>query len=174
MNKLLYILFFFLFSIMVAFSQNKNIDALFGKYSNLTDFKAVVMNDPASVILQNESGEVAEANKDLFKGIKTIKALTYKNTLDKVSQDGKNFSSDLTKFNAGDGFTEVMSLNDGHSKVKSMIRKSGDKVTEFIMVVAGESESTVIWINGDINLQNVANIGRMLQMKDSEKPSRKK
>jgi hypothetical protein len=174
MNKLIYILFFFLFTILVAFSQNNNVDSFFEKYSNLSDFKAVVMNDPASVIMQNESGDEADISKDLLKGIKTIKALTYKSAKDKVSPDGKNFSSELAKFNAGEGFTEIMSLNEGHSKIKSIIRKSGDKVTEFIMIVAGANESTLIWINGDINLKNVANIGRLLQLRESDKPGRKK
>lgn len=158
----------FLFTVSL-FSQNKSVDALFGKYSNLDDFKSVVMNDPASVLQQSGNGSSNELTKDLLKGIETIKALTYKPEKGKVSDAGKNFSSELSKFSAGDGFVEIMSVNEGKSKIKSLIRKSGDKVTEFIMLVAGESESTLIWINGDINLKNVSNIGRILQLNSSGK-----
>jgi hypothetical protein len=91
----------------------------------------------------------------------------------KVSDEGKNFSSEIAKINAGEGFIEIMSLNEGRSKVKSLIRKSGDKVVEFIMVVAGENESTLIWMNGDINLQNVTNIGRILQLRGFDKTGTK-
>lgn len=168
MTKILYIIFFFIFSISFAFSQNKSVDSFFSKYSDIEGFKAVVMNDPASVL----SGDEAELTKDLLKGINTIKALTYKSP-GKLSDDGKNFSSELSKFNAGEGFSEIMSLNEGRSKIKSLIKKSGDKVSEFIMIVAGESESTLIWINGDINLQNVSSIGRMLQ-RGTDKSGKKK
>jgi len=175
MIRYLYILFISLLFTISAFSQNKSVDAIFGKYSDLDGFKAVVMNDPGSVLMQSESGEEAELSKDLLKGIKTIKALTYKASQGKVSDEGKNFSAELAKFNAGEGFNEIMSVNEGRSKIKSIIRKSGDKVTEFIMVVAGDGESTIIWINGDINLQNVSKIGRILQLKDADKAgSRKK
>ncbi|MBX3043498.1 MAG: DUF4252 domain-containing protein [Candidatus Kapabacteria bacterium] len=173
MIKYLYILFIFSFTFSV-YSQNRAVDTFFGKYGNAQDFKSVIMNDPASVLMQNESGEAAELGKEMLKGINTIKALSYKPSKGNLSEEGKNFVNELAKFQATDGFAEIMSINEGKNTVKSMVKKSGDKVVEFIMIVAGESESSLIWINGDINLQNVANIGRMLQLKGNEKSGRKK
>lgn len=173
MVKLIYIFIITIFSVCSLMAQNKPVDALFNKYSDSEGFKAVIMNDPASVLKQNETGESADVIRDLLRGIRTIKALTYKSTQGKVSDNGKNFSSELAKFNAGDGYSEIMSLNEGRSKVKSIVRKTGDKFTEFIMVIAGESESTLIWIEGDnINIQNVSNIGKILQLKGDKSGSK--
>ncbi|MDX9790153.1 MAG: DUF4252 domain-containing protein [Candidatus Kapaibacterium sp.] len=163
MIRTFYILFLFLSATGFAFAQNKAVDSFISKYSDKDGFKAVVMNDPASLILKNQSGEKAEVTKDLLKGIKTIKALTYKCENNKLSDDGKAFSSELTKFNPGDGFTELMSMKEGKNFVKSLVHKQGEKINEFVMVVAGESESTLIWINGDIDLQKIANIGKILK-----------
>lgn len=173
MIRFFYILFLFSFLITQGFAQNRAVDAVISKYSSVDGFKSVIMSDPASVLMQNESGENAELSKDLLKGIKTIKALSYKSIPGKVSDEGKNFNNEIRKFNAGDGFTEIMSLSEGNSKVKSLVHKSGDKVTEFVMIVSGENEAALIWINGDINLQNVINIGKILQLRGNNKPALK-
>jgi len=173
MKFYIYILFIFLSFSLTLNAQNKSIDALISKYSDMDGFKAVVMNDPANVIMQNESGEEADLAKDLLKGIKIIKIVSYKPVAGKVSDNGKNFSSEIAKLSLGDGFTEIMSLNEGKSKIRSMIRKSGEKVSEFVMIVAGETESTIIWLNGEINLQNVGNIGKILQFRGNDKGTMK-
>ena len=172
MNRFLYIVIVFLFCSIGLSAQNRVIDGFMAKYSNTAGFSSVSMNEP-SIIMQNETGDEAEIGKDMLKGIETIKSLTYKPVQGKVSDEGKSFSSEIAKINAGEGFIEIMSLNEGRSKVKSLIRKSGDKVVEFIMVVAGENESTLIWMNGDINLQNVTNIGRILQLRGFDKSGTK-
>jgi len=146
-----------------AFAQNRNVESLLSKYKDKEGIKVVSMSDPGVFIAERESAQNAEAVKSILDGIKTIKTISFKTTGAKSNEVGKNFSVELEKFNPGDGFSEIMSLTEGKSKIKSLIRKNGDKVSEFIMIVAGESESTLIWLNGDINLKNVREIGKILK-----------
>lgn len=150
-------------------AQNKAVDGVINKYSDADGFKAVSINDPGNMIAKNESGNNAEVAKNMLDGIKTIKSLSYKPVSDKVSELGKSFNNELEKFNPGDGFVEIMSLTEGKSKIKSLIRKNGEKVTEFVMIVSSDNESTLIWLNGDINLKNVSNIGKILMQLKSAK-----
>lgn len=170
--KILFYIFLILFSINSVFSQNKAVDAIINKYSDNDGFKAVSMNDPAVMIAQNESGNAAEVAKNMLEGIKTVKTISYKGSGGKLSDQGKNFISEIEKFSPGDNFNEIMSLNEGKSKIRSLIRKSGDKVNEFVMIVSSDTESTLIWLNGDINLKNVSNIGKILLQLRGNKSSK--
>lgn len=157
-----YIIFFFFTLINILNAQNKAVDDLISKYTDKEGFKAVVMNDPASVILQNKSGDEANLAKEMLKGIKTIKTISY-NSIGKANDNCKKFNSDILKFNPGENFVELFSINEGKTKIKSLVRKSGEKVTEFVMLIADENEPTIIWLNGDINVSNISNIGKILK-----------
>lgn len=168
-----YIIFFFFSISFILNAQNKAVDEIFNKYADSEGFKAVVMSDPASVLLKNKSNEESELARDLLKGIKTIKTIAYKPDEGKPNQKGKNFCRDIAKFNPGNSFTEIFSLNEGKVRIKSMVNKSGDKVSEFVMIISGENESTLIWLNGDINVQSIGNIGRLLHLRTPDKGTKK-
>ena len=154
-------LFIFSFVFYSMLAQNKVIDNVFGKYSNKSGFSSVHIKDPAKT-LPSANKKNSKELKDVLGGVKHLKILSFDKVKSKNPADGDNFAKDLANLKPGDGFQEVVSVQETEGYVKMMIKKSGEKVTDLLMISSANSQLNLILISGDLDLAKLTNASKIL------------
>ncbi|HRP02474.1 MAG TPA: DUF4252 domain-containing protein [Candidatus Kapabacteria bacterium] len=149
------ILFFILFvSLTDVIAQNKNIERIINNYSKLDGFTSVQIKDPAKT-LPNMNKDKSKELKDLLEGVEIIRVL--KMDKNKVSSETSNkFINEVSSFNPGDGFKELLSVKESGNFVKMHIKEAANKNVSDLLMVAGENKQvTLIWFNGKLDLEKL-------------------
>lgn len=136
------------------FAQNKNIERIISNYAKQDGFSSVQIKEPAKT-LPSMNKQKSQELKDLLSGVDMIKVLKMDRT--KVSKDmNTRFSNEVTSFNPGEGFKELLSVNEGGSFVKMHIKENAKKDVSDLLMIAGEdSQVTLIWFNGKLDLEKL-------------------
>jgi len=108
--------------------------------------------------------EVLEAMSKL-KGIKALMSDTetkgselYKDALQRIAKDA--------------AYEELMSVQDNEEEVMFMIRNSGDIIAELIMFARGEDDFIIMSLFGEIDLNQIAKISKILKIAGMEEFSK--
>jgi hypothetical protein len=142
-------------------AQNKVIDNIFGKYAKKSGFSSVHIKDPAKT-LPSANKRNSKELKEVLEGVKNLKILSYDKDKSHNTNEGDNFAKDLANLKPGDGFQEVVSVQETEGFVKMMIRKSGDKVTDLLMISSANTQLNLILISGDLDLAKLTNASKIL------------
>jgi hypothetical protein len=142
-------------------AQNKIIDNIFGKYARKSGFSSVHIKDPAKT-LPSANKKYSKELKEVLEGVKNLKILSYDKNKSKNPTEGDNFAVDLANLKPGDGFQEVVSVQETEGFVKMMIRKSGEKVTDLLMISSANTQLTLILISGDLDISKLTNASKIL------------
>lgn len=137
---------------LIAFSQSKDISSIFDKYSSKKGFVVVNLNSPASMPGMNKSSKP-------LKDIGSMKILSLDDDEKASQSDINSFKADLKKINTS-GYLEFMSVKESGSSVKMLYKKSGEKIVEFLMIVVGDDDSTLIWMSGSMTLDDLGKLGK--------------
>ncbi len=65
-------------------------------------------------------------------------------------------------------FEELLSLREKEKDVKFMVQESGGKISELLMVVGSPNEFMILSVIGDIDLKQIARIGKRMDIKGLE------
>jgi len=139
-----------------AFSQMKSLDELFDKYAEKEGFNTVLISKYMfDMFAKNaSSSNDPEELKQSMEGLEFIKILSVE---DSVLNTQINFFDDLGKDFSFKGYNVLMSINNASEKVKMLVKEDDGKLSEFVMITGGES-NTLIYIKGTINLQSISQI----------------
>ncbi len=108
------------------------------------------------------NGDDAE---DVAKDIDGIRILSAEEIND--SEAKVKLLKDLKAFFKQSDYTEFMRVEDRQDKVMFYLRKSGKKIVELTLHV--ENESTVIQINGDIDLESISGLSKSINVQGIDK-----
>lgn len=138
----------------LIFAQNRNIERIISTYSKQDGFSSVQIKEPAKT-LPSMNKQKSNELKDLLTGVEMIQVL--KMDRKKVSKDlNTRFSNEVNSLNPGEGFKELLSVNEGNSFVKMHIKESANKdVSDLLMIAGEESQVTLIWFNGKLDLEKL-------------------
>lgn len=161
MKKLSLILIVIAFFSTNIISQNNAIDKLFSTYADSDDFTSVFIN--AKMFNSFTGSENADEVDNVLSSIKGLHILTTsKNTM-------KFFDTAKSKL-FDNSYEELMRVKDGNSKVLFFVKDSnGNVAKELILLVGEENESVLMSFTGNIDLDNISKLGKVMNIKGADK-----
>lgn len=109
-------------------------------------------------------GEAEKAVLDAMSKLKGVKAL-----MNDTAGDGAKMYADAIKRISADGaYEELMSVEDNEENIMFMIRNTGDIISELLMVVRGSDDFMVMSLYGEIDLNQIAQISKILKISGLE------
>ncbi len=167
MKKIILSLLILLMSQVLAFSQPQAVNSIMDKYSGEEGFTSMTLND-AGPLLRKVQGD--DKAKEALKSVKKLKILTFDGKKGKNLALGKEFAKQIKSASLAN-FNELMSMQEGSRYLKMFTKIDGKSTSEFIMFVTeSESESSIIYLNGDFTLAQIRDVGNVLQKnRDSRK-----
>jgi len=150
-------------------AQPQDVQSLFEKYKDRPGFTKVDITDPSVMLGDMSDKEDNGAMKDMMQGMKGIKVLTIEEAEGKNAAVAKEFNEDLKRITTTKDYKEFLSVSEEGSYVKMYVRKSGDDVSEFLLIAIEDNESTLLWVNGKLNMKQLGKMGKMLNLEGLDK-----
>jgi hypothetical protein len=147
-----------------AFAQDA-ISKFFTKYSTDESFSVVNISSKMFGLVTNMEAETAE-DKEVLEAISKIKGLRIlgkQNTSDARTLYKEAFAT----IGAG-SFEELMTVRDKDKDMKFLIKENGGKISELVMIMGGTQDFMVMSLFGEIDLKQVARIGKKMDIKGLE------
>lgn len=157
------IMFLFIFTIS-AFSANPKIEKIFKKYDGKHGFTTVnVTKDMFSMFMQMDNSQTNKKTlKQSLSKIDGIKIMNY--TADSLQNISKTLFSELKGAIADNDYKELLVINDAGSQVKMLVRKNGEIINDFVMLVGEANEVVLINISGELDLEALKQISNSMNI----------
>jgi len=147
-----------------AFAQDA-ISKFFSKYQADETFSQVTVSSKMFGLFTNMEADTPE-DKEVLEAISKLKGLRIL-----AKQDARNartlykeaFALIPTK-----EYEELMSVRDKDKDMKFMIKESGGKISELLMVMGGNEEFMVMSLYGEIDLKQISRIGKKMNVSGLE------
>jgi hypothetical protein len=164
MKNLLVFSMLMLMALPDASAQKNPIDELFDRYSGREGITTVYIS---SRMLSLFSG-LAKDDKEVGDVVGKLTSIRIISIDDSILNKSVNFYNELgTKLNYKD-FEELMVVRDGNETVKFLIKESGNKISELLMVSGGSSNS-LISIRGEIDLKSISRLSGSIGISELDK-----
>lgn len=155
----------------------------------LIPFLAMTQETPANSFFEKHSGEdgytsiyITKYMFELFSKISTdedqkdFQEITSKlNSIKILNVDSSFYVNSKVKFEKElfsklpkSIYKELMIIKDGGETIKFLINEKNNKISEFLMVVYGESEPVLIFLEGDINLKQISKLSKTMNVNGFE------
>jgi hypothetical protein len=143
-----------------AFAQDA-ISKFFSKYQNDESFNQVNISSKMFGLITNMEVETPD-DKDIVEAISKLKGLKI------LAKDNARNARELYKEAFGmipKDYEELMTVRDKDKDMKFLIKESGGKISELLMVMGGNEEFMVMSLFGEIDLKQVSRIGKKMDVK---------
>jgi hypothetical protein len=152
--------------IVVAVEANAQdaISKFFSKYQNDESFSQVNISSRMFGLFTKMEADDPE-DKEVLDAISKLKGLKI------IAKDDARNARDLYKeaFAAiPKDYEELMTVRDKDKDMKFMIKESGGKISELLMVMGGNQQFMVMSLFGEIDLKQVSRIGRKMDVQGLE------
>ncbi len=142
----------FLMLSVSGFSQVDAISKYFNRYQEDTSFTVVYISPKMfKMISKLAEDEIEPEIQEVIKDLKGLRILTTK-------QNGMRYYNEVTKTLNLKSYDELMTLRDGNSNVRFLIKDNGDIIEELLLLVGSEDEFVMISFVGKIDLEKIAKL----------------
>ncbi len=148
---------------LTIFAQESKLNQLFDKYSGQEGYTSVYITSYMFELFAKVSEEADV--ESVTKGMKGIKILTIS---DASNAQKESFYNDVINSIKSDAYKDFMIVKDGGQEIKFIVREEGEKITEFVMIVKDPQEPVLLFIEGDIDLAQVAKMSKTMDVKGFE------
>jgi hypothetical protein len=147
-----------------AFAQDA-ISKFFNKYQNDESFTQVTVSAKMFNLFTNMEADTPEdkAVLDAISKLKGLRILAKENT-----SDARTLYKEAFSLIPKNEFEELMSVRDKDKDMKFYIKESGGKISELVMIAGGAQDFMVLSLFGEIDLKQVARIGKKMDVKGLE------
>ncbi len=147
-----------------AFAQDA-ISKFFSKYQSDETFSQVTVSSKMFGLFTNMEADTPE-DKEILEAISKLKGLRI------LGKEEARNARDLYK----EAFTlipvkeyeELMSVRDKDKDMKFLIKESGGKISELLMIMGGNTQFMILSLYGEIDLKQVSRIGKKMDVKGLE------
>jgi hypothetical protein len=140
-----------------SMAQKSPVDKLFEKYSGKEGYTSVYISEYMFTLFSSIKSEDKEFN-EVVKGLSGIKILATDSPV-KI-----NFHSEIMKDLPQKDYKELMVIKEKDQNMTFLIKDKGGKIVELLLIVGG-SENVLISIQGsDINLKNISNLSKSMNI----------
>jgi hypothetical protein len=154
----------FMLIVQAANSQDA-ISQFFSKYQNDESFSHVTVSSKMFGLFTKMEADSPDDKEvlDAISKLKGLRILTKSDSLNSRKLYKEAFSLIPTK-----DYEELMSFRDKDKDIKFLIKESGGKISELLMVMGGSKEFMVLSLFGEIDLKQVSRIGKKMDVKGLE------
>lgn len=138
------------------------ISKFFSKYQNDESFSQVNVSSKMFGLFTNMEAETDE-DKEVLNAISKLKGLKILAKQD--ARNARELYKEAFAMIPVKEYEELMSVRDKDKDMKFLIKESGGKISELLMVMGGNEEFMVMSLFGEIDLKQVSRIGRKMDVK---------
>lgn len=147
-----------------AFAQDA-ISKFFSKYQGDDSFSQVTVSSKMFGLFTNMDAE-SEEDKEILNAISKLKGLRILAKDD--ARNARTLYKEAFTLIPTKEYEELMSVRDKDRDMKFMIKESGGKISELLMVMGGNEQFMVMSLFGEIDLKQVSRIGKKMDIKGLE------
>jgi hypothetical protein len=147
-----------------AFAQDA-ISKFFSKYQNDESFSQVTVSSKMFALFTNMEAETAE-DKEVLDAISKLKGLRILSKED--ARNARTLYKEAFTLIPVKEYEELMSMRDKDKDMKFLIKESGGKISELLMIMGGNEQFMVMSLFGEIDLKQVSRIGKKMDVKGLE------
>jgi hypothetical protein len=147
---------------MVIQAQSNPVDEMFNKYSEKQGFTVVSISSKMFSLFANKDPE----NKDADNVINKLKSIKILSVEDSLLNKNLNFYSELSKKLDLSVYEELMVIKEGPDITKFLIKQKGNTISELLVVKGGPGGNSLISIKGELNLKNISDMSKSLDMQE--------
>lgn len=147
-----------------AFAQDA-ISKFFSKYQNDESFSQVTVSSKMFALFTNMEAETAE-DKEVLEAISKLKGLRILSKED--ARNARTLYKEAFTLIPVKEYEELMSMRDKDKDMKFLIKESGGKISELLMIMGGNEQFMVMSLFGEIDLKQVSRIGKKMDVKGLE------
>ena len=109
--------------------------------------------------------ENAQEGKDFDEVVTKLKAIKIlaPDSVKHITTNG-SFLKDLRKALPDAQYKDLMIVRDGPETISFMVREDGPKISEFVMTIEGDGAPFLLFLEGDIDLNEIAKLSRTLDI----------
>ena len=165
MKKIVTLIVLMMVASAAVFAQDA-ISKFFSKYQADESFNQVNISSKMFGLVTNLDAETPEDKEvlDAIAKIKGVRILQKENT-----SDARSLYKEAFGLINGKEFEELMSVREKDKDMKFLIKESGGKVSELVMVMGGANDFMVMSLFGEIDLKQIARIGKKMNVSGLEK-----
>lgn len=145
---------------LAANAQSDAVTKFFNKYQDNPDFTQVTVSSKMFGLFTNMDVEKPE-DKEILDAISKIKGLRV------IAKDQARDSRELYKEALSvvpKDYEELMFVRDKDQDMKFLIKESGGKISELLMIAAGNDDFKMLSLFGEIDLKKVSRIGSKMNI----------
>lgn len=147
-----------------AFAQDA-ISKFFSKYQSDETFSQVTVSSKMFALFTNMDADTPE-DKEVLEAISKLKGLRIL-----AKEDARNartlYKEAFTLIPIKE-YEELLSVRDKDKDMKFLIKESGGKISELLMIMGGNEQFMVMSLFGEIDLKQVSRIGKKMDVKGLE------
>lgn len=143
-----------------AQAQSEAVTKFFSKYQDNAEFTQVTVSSKMFGLFTNMDVEKPE-DKEILEAISKIKGLRV------IAKDDARDSRELYKEALSivpKDYEELMFVRDKDQDMKFLIKESGGKISELLMIAAGNDDFKMLSLFGEIDLKKVSKIGSRMNI----------
>lgn len=145
-------------------AQESPLNEFFDTYSGKEGYTSITISNFMFQLFSKVASENDKEFSEVTSKLESIKLLT----IDSVENTKVKFYEELVKHLPGELYKELMVIKDGNETVRFLIRESKDKISEFVMTVDGAGEAVVIFLEGDIDLNQISKLSSTMNIEGFE------
>lgn len=150
---------------LLMLAQSGPVEEMFNKYSEKPGFTVVSISSKMLSMFANKDTEIEDAD-DIISRLKSIKILSVD---DSLLNKNLNFYSELSKKLDLSVYEELMVVKEGPDITKFLIKQTGNTISELLVIIGGPGGNSLISIKGDLNLKNISDLSKSLDMQELKK-----
>jgi len=145
-----------------AMSQNNALDRLFERFSGREEFTKVVITRHMFELFSDVETREDDDYMNMIKKLNNIRILSGPDDM------GKGLYAEALEALPAGEYEEIMAIKEEGNDVKFIIREKEGIVTDLVMLVKGDGETTIISITGDIDMKSIARLTRSMGIEGME------
>ncbi len=154
--------------IQISYGQDSPTGKLYEKYNGKEGYTTVSISKDLFTMfadMQADNDTLKEV-KEMMNQLDGIRILMYETEAENDAELAR-FKDEISKFNLA-GFSELMVVQEKDEKVKFMSKKSGDKISELLLIISSGKEAGFISITGLIDLKTVSKLSKTMNFEGME------
>lgn len=147
-----------------AFGQDA-ISKFFSKYQADESFSQVTVSSKMFGLFTNMEADTPE-DKEVLNAISKLKGLRI--LAKENTSDARRLYKEAFSLIPMKEYEELMSVRDKDKDMKFLIKESGGKIAELLMVMGGNDDFMVLSLFGEIDLKQISRIGKKMNVSGLE------
>lgn len=143
-------------------AQDDAISRFFTEFESSEDFTKITMSSKMFELFLHLEGQTEE-EKELIQTISKIKGMKVLALQSEHDDQAKAMYKNALKRPSSD-YESLMTVEEENNQMSFFIKESNGIIAELLMIMGGNTEFVIMSLTGDIDLNQIANLGRSMDI----------